>query len=48
MRILEIVAVILIVLFLVDLLGTQFLGNLVYLLLVIAAILLLVRFIRRV
>ena len=45
-RILEIIAVILIVLFLVDLLGTQFLGNLVYLL-VIAVILLLVHFIRR-
>ena len=48
MRILEIIAVILVVLFLVDLLGAQFLGNLVYLPLVIAVILLLVRFIRRV
>ena len=47
MRILEIITAIFIVLFLVDLFGTQFLGRSVYLLLVVAVILVLVRFIRR-
>ena len=47
MRILEIIIVIFIVLFLVDLFGTQFLGRSVYILLVVAVILVLVRFVRR-
>lgn len=46
MRILEIIIVIFIVLFLVDLFGTQFLGRSGYLLLVVAVILVLARFIR--
>ncbi|MDZ7704907.1 MAG: hypothetical protein U5L04_10535 [Trueperaceae bacterium] len=47
MGLLEILGVIFIVLFLIDLLGTGLLGNLVYLLLVIGVILLAIRFIRR-
>ena len=47
MRILEIIVATLIVLFLVDLFGTQFLGRSIYLLLVVAVILVLVRFVRR-
>lgn len=47
MSLLEILGIILIVLFLIDLLGTGLLGNLVYLLLVIGVILLAIRFIRR-
>ena len=47
MGLLEILGVIFIVLFLIDLLGTGFLGSLVYLLLVVGVILLAIRLIRR-
>lgn len=47
MGLLEILGIIFIVLFLIDLFGTGFLGSLVYLLLVVGVILLAIRFIRR-